>query len=65
MEAHHLAEDWDEDDVQESEPEKHVMIDTVVDRGQEPLRIDKYLMVKIGASPAIKYNRVLMMNSCR
>lgn len=48
MEAHHLAEDWDEDDVQESEPEKHVMIDTVVDRGQEPLRIDKYLMVKIG-----------------
>lgn len=48
MEVHQLSEEWEEDDIQDSEPEKHVMIDTVVDRGQEPLRIDKYLLVKIG-----------------
>lgn len=40
--------DWEEDELGD-EPilEKHILMDFVIEKGQEPLRIDKYLMAKI------------------
>jgi hypothetical protein len=40
--------DFEEDEsLDEPVQEKHVLLDFVVEKGQEPLRIDKYLMSKI------------------
>lgn len=37
----------DEEIMSEEESEKRVFLDLIVDRGQEPLRIDKFLMVRL------------------
>jgi 23S rRNA pseudouridine1911/1915/1917 synthase len=45
-----LAPDWEEEEQSdEIVREKHLLLDHIVERGQEPLRIDKYLLTKIGS----------------
>lgn len=43
-----LNKDFEEDELQDDQPkEKFIFLDMVIEKGQEPLRIDKYLMTKI------------------
>ncbi|HMT34840.1 MAG TPA: S4 domain-containing protein, partial [Chitinophagaceae bacterium] len=43
-----LNTDIEEDELQDEAPkEKYIFFDFIIEKGQEPLRIDKYLMTKI------------------
>jgi len=52
--------DLEEDEAQEEQSlEKHVLMDFVVEKGQEPLRIDKYLMSKIAGITRSKVQQAM------
>jgi 23S rRNA pseudouridine1911/1915/1917 synthase len=49
----------EEEMLPEAEPEKRVFLDFQVDRGQEPLRIDKFLMVRLSGFTRNKIQQAL------
>jgi 23S rRNA pseudouridine1911/1915/1917 synthase len=52
--------DLEEDESLEDQPlEKHVLLDFVVEKGQEPLRIDKYLMSRIAGITRSKVQQAI------
>jgi 23S rRNA pseudouridine1911/1915/1917 synthase len=55
-----LLHDTEEDESVDEQPlEKHVLLDFVVEKGQEPLRIDKYLMSKIAGITRSKVQQAI------
>lgn len=60
MSISYLDRDPEEEELDEElVPEKHVLLDFVIEKGQEPLRIDKYLLNKIGGITRSKVQQAI------
>ena len=55
-----ILEDFEDEEVAANEPvEKHIEVEMEVDKGQEPLRIDKFIIIKIAGSTRNKVQKAI------
>jgi|694.fasta_scaffold09239_12 23S rRNA pseudouridine1911/1915/1917 synthase len=60
MNTSEIYDEFDEDEIESSEEkEKHIIFDFVIEKGQEPIRIDKYLMSRIAGSTRSKIQEAI------
>jgi len=59
MNTREELQDWDDEEGSEPVLEKHIIFDFVIEKGQEPLRVDKYLMNKMASATRSKIQQAI------